>query len=215
MKELKYLNICYNLKENDEKLYACISSYTNKLFKYNNQNELINLITSENINLIITKYNFEFLKEIRKINHQIQIIAILDEINNAHLLEGIDLEYIKFIQELNCANEIIDSLKNCVKNIDSNKSNVINLNHNFIYDNYNYTLLKKGQIIPLTKKESLFLNYLLKNSSRALSYDEINKEIWSGNMSQDALRSLIKELRKKTYKELIKNVSGIGYRIDF
>jgi two-component system, OmpR family, response regulator VanR len=215
MKELKYLNICYNLKENDEKLHACISSYTNKLFKYNNQNELINLITSENINLIITKYNFEFLKEIRKINHQIQIIAILDEINNAHLLEGIDLEYIKFIQELNCANEIIDSLKNCVKNIDSNKSNVINLNHNFIYDNYNYTLLKKGQIIPLTKKESLFLNYLLKNSSRALSYDEIDKEIWSGSMSQDALRSLIKELRKKTYKELIKNVSGIGYRIDF
>lgn len=215
MKELKYLNICYNLKENDEKLHACISSYTNKLFKYNNQNELINLITSENINLIITKYNFELLKEIRKINHQIQIIAILDEINNTHLLEGIDLEYIKFIQELNCANEIIDSLKNCVKNIDSNKSNVINLNHNFIYDNYNYTLLKKGQIIPLTKKESLFLNYLLKNSSRALSYDEINKEIWSGNMSQDALRSLIKELRKKTYKELIKNVSGIGYRIDF
>jgi two-component system, OmpR family, response regulator VanR len=215
MKELKYLNICYNLKENDEKLHACISSYTNKLFKYNNQNELINLITSENINLIITKYNFELLKEIRKINHQIQIIAILDEINNAHLLEGIDLEYIKFIQELNCANEIIDSLKNCVKNIDSNKSNVINLNHNFIYDNYNYTLLKKGQIIPLTKKESLFLNYLLKNSSRALSYDEIDKEIWSGSMSQDALRSLIKELRKKTYKELIKNVSGIGYRIDF
>ena len=215
MKELKYLNICYNLKENDEKLHACISSYTNKLFKYNNQNELINLITSENINLIITKYNFELLKEIRKINHQIQIIAILDEINNTHLLEGIDLEYIKFIQELNCANEIIDSLKNCVKNIDSNKSNIINLNHNFIYDNYNYTLLKKGQIIPLTKKESLFLNYLLKNSSRALSYDEINKEIWSGNMSQDALRSLIKELRKKTYKELIKNVSGIGYRIDF
>lgn len=215
MKELKYLNICYNLKENDEKLDACISSYTNKLFKYNNQNELINLITSENINLIITKYNFELVKEIRRINHQIQIIAILDEINNTHLLEGIDLEYIKFIQELNCANEIIDSLKNCVKNIDSNKSNVINLNHNFIYDNYNYTLLKKGQIIPLTKKESLFLNYLLKNSSRALSYDEINKEIWSGNMSQDALRSLIKELRKKTYKELIKNVSGIGYRIDF
>jgi two-component system, OmpR family, response regulator VanR len=215
MKELKYLNICYNLKENDEKLYACISSYTNKLFKYNNQSELINLISSENINLIITKYNFELLKEIRKINNQIQIIAILDEINNTHLLEGIDLEYIKFIQELNCANEIIDSLKNCVKNIDSNKSNIINLNHNFIYDNYNYTLLKKGQIIPLTKKESLFLNYLLKNSSRALSYDEIDKEIWSGSMSQDALRSLIKELRKKTYKELIKNVSGIGYRIDF
>ena len=33
-------------------------------------------------------------------------------------------------------------------------------------------------------------------------------------MSPDALRSLVKEIRKKTYKELIKNVSGIGYRVD-
>jgi DNA-binding response OmpR family regulator len=33
-------------------------------------------------------------------------------------------------------------------------------------------------------------------------------------MSQDALRSLVKEIRKKTYKEIIKNVSGMGYRID-
>lgn len=33
-------------------------------------------------------------------------------------------------------------------------------------------------------------------------------------MSHDALRSLVKEIRKKTYKELIKNVSGVGYRID-
>ncbi len=33
-------------------------------------------------------------------------------------------------------------------------------------------------------------------------------------MTQDSLRSLVKELRKKVYKELIKNVSGTGYRID-
>lgn len=33
-------------------------------------------------------------------------------------------------------------------------------------------------------------------------------------MSPDALRSLVKEIRKKTYKDLIKNVSGIGYRVD-
>ena len=33
-------------------------------------------------------------------------------------------------------------------------------------------------------------------------------------MSPDALRSLVKKKKKKTYKELIKNVSGIGYRVD-
>jgi len=33
-------------------------------------------------------------------------------------------------------------------------------------------------------------------------------------MTHDALRSLVKELRKKTYKDLIKNISGIGYRFN-
>ena len=33
-------------------------------------------------------------------------------------------------------------------------------------------------------------------------------------MSRDSLRSLVKDLRKKTYKELIKNISGMGYRVD-
>ena len=82
------------------------------------------------------------------------------------------------------------------------------------FDTYNKTLFKSGKLIPLTKKEALFLNYLISNKCKAVNYHDINTHIWEGNMTQDALRSLIKELRKKTYKELIKNVSGIGYRID-
>ncbi|MCB9096101.1 MAG: helix-turn-helix domain-containing protein [Arcobacter sp.] len=69
-------------------------------------------------------------------------------------------------------------------------------------------------MIVLTKKGKLFLDFLIKNKTKALSYEEINSEIWNNLMTQDALRSLIKEIRKKTYKEIIKNVSGIGYRID-
>ncbi|MDZ7818643.1 MAG: winged helix-turn-helix domain-containing protein [Aliarcobacter sp.] len=214
MNELKYLNVCYNLKENDEKFDEFISSYINNVFKYDNQNELINLINSKNIHLVITKYNFELLKEIRTLNNQIQIIAYLDELNHTHLIESLEIEYVKFIQKLNCINEFIYILKDCVKNIDSKKSNLIKLKNNFIYDSYNKTLFKKNEVIYLTKRETLFLDLLIKKHNKALGYDEINKEIWNNTMSQDALRSLVKEIRKKTYKELIKNVSGIGYRID-
>jgi two-component system, OmpR family, response regulator VanR len=214
MKELKYLNICYDLKENNENLYEFISSYTDNVFKYDNQDELINLINTKDINLIITKYNFELIKEIRLLNKQIQIFVFVNELNHTHLLESLEIEYIKFIQKLNCINKLIYILKDCVKNIDSKKSNIIKLKNDFIYDTYNQTLFKKNTIISLSKKESLFLDFLFKNSDLALKYDDINKEIWNNNMKQDTLRSLIKELRKKTYKELIKNVSGIGYRID-
>lgn len=214
MKELKYLNVCYNLRENNEKLYEFICSYTNNVFKYDNQDELINLINTKDINLIITKYNFELLKEVRSVNKQIQIFVFINELNQAHLLESLEIEYIRFIQKLNCMNKLIYILKDCLKNIDSKKSNIIKLKNDFIYDTYNQTLFKENKIISLTKKESLFLDFLFKNNTIAVKYDEINQEIWNNNMKHDTLRSLIKELRKKTYKELIKNVSGIGYRID-
>lgn len=214
MKKLKFLNICYDLKENNENFRNYLSSYTNNLFNYNNQDELIELINTKEIHLVVTKYNFEMLKEIRSLNNQIQIIAFLDELNHTHLLEGLEIEYIKFIKSLNYANEIIDTLIHCQENIDSKKSNLITLDKNFIYDSYNQILFKNMQIVSLSKKELSFLHLLLRNSNKDLNYDEINKEIWDNEMSPDALRSLVKEIRKKTYKELIKNVSGIGYRVD-
>uniref|UniRef100_UPI004048CF5C winged helix-turn-helix domain-containing protein n=1 Tax=Aliarcobacter sp. TaxID=2321116 RepID=UPI004048CF5C len=212
MKELKYLNICYHTKNINEEFN--ISSYINNFLEYKNDEELIQLINNKNIHLVITKYDFEFLKKIRLLNNQIQIIAIQDEINHTHLLESLEIEYIKFVKNLNCINEFIEILKDCVKNIDSNKSNIIILNDDFIYDKYNKIVFKKNNILQLTKKETCFLDFLITNHNISISYEDINKEVWDGEMSQDALRSLVKEIRKKTYKELIKNVSGIGYRID-
>jgi DNA-binding response OmpR family regulator len=214
MNELKYLNVCYDSKENNNKFYKLISSYTNTIFKYDNHDELIDLINTKEIHLVITKYNSELLKQIRLLNNKIQIITFLDELNHTHLIESLELEYIKFIQKINCVNEFIYILKDCVKNIDSKKSNIIKLKNNFIYDSYNKTLFEKNEIIPLTKRESLFLDLLIKENKKELEYSQINKEIWNNTMSQDAIRSLVKEIRKKTYKELIKNISGIGYRID-
>lgn len=214
MNELKYLNVCYDSKENNDKFHELISSFTNNFFKYDNHDELIDLINTKEIHLVITKYNSELLKQIRLLNNEIQIITFLDELNHTHLIESLELEYVKFIQKVNCINEFIYILKDCVKNIDSKKSNIIKLKNNFVYDSYNKILFQKNEIISLTKREIIFLDLLIKEDKKQLEYKQIDKEIWNNTMSQEALRSLVKELRKKTYRELIKNVSGIGYRID-
>ena len=197
MKELKFLNICYDTQILNTEFSNYISSHTDNLLEYENHDELINIINTNDIHFVITRYNFELLKQVRILNKQIQIIAILDELNHTHLLESLEIKYIKFIHNLNCINDFVDALKN-----------------GFIYDDYNKSLFKNNIIIPLTKKEILFLDFLIKNHDSSLNYEEININVWDGSMTNDSLRSLVKELRKKTYKELIKNVSGIGYRID-
>lgn len=214
MKKLKFLNICYDTKTLNSEFSSYISSRTDNFLEYENHDELIDIINTKDVHFVITRYNFELLKQIRVLNKQIQIIAVLDELNHTHLLESLEIKYVKLVQNLDCINDFVDALKGCVKNIDSNKSNIITLRDGFVYDDYNKSLFKDNTIVLLTKKELLFLNFLLKNHDSSISYEEINANIWNGSMTNDSLRSLVKELRKKTYKELIKNVSGIGYRID-
>lgn len=214
MKELKSFNVCSHSTLIKERLNNYLSSYSNNSFNFFNQNELIDIINTKEIHIVITKYNYELLKKIRILNKQIHIIAYLDDLNHTHFLESLELSQIKFIQNVDCLNTFIDSLKECIKNLDSNNSNILTLKNGFIYDEYNKNLFKDNKMIVLTKKGKLFLDFLIKNKTKALSYEEINSEIWNNLMTQDALRSLIKEIRKKTYKEIIKNVSGIGYRID-
>ena len=156
MKELKFLNICYDTKTLNTEFSNYISSHTDNLLEYENHDELINIINTNDIHFVITRYNFELLKQIRILNKQIQIIAILDELNHTHLLEGLEIRYVKFIQRLDCVNAFIDVLRDCVKNIDSKKSNIITLKNGFIYDDYNKSLFKENFLIPLTKKNFYF-----------------------------------------------------------
>ena len=60
----------------------------------------------------------------------------------------------------------------------------------------------------------MFLNLLIKNKNKTLSYEEIEFHVWDDVISMDALKSLIKDVRKKTSKELIKSVSKIGYKLE-
>lgn len=214
MKELKYLNICYSRDKLDNKINDFLILNSPNICEFKDEYDLLKLISEKKINLLIMEYNFEITKKVRKINDKVQVFAILDKLKNEYIQESLELEQIKFIQDLTSECSLKEHLQECIKNIDSNKSNIITLKNSYTYDKYNKLLFYKNSVIQLSKKEGTLLNLLIDNENKALSYDDINECVWEGEMSQDALRSLVKELRKKTYKELIKNVSGVGYRID-
>ncbi|WP_258032072.1 helix-turn-helix domain-containing protein [Campylobacter concisus] len=47
-----------------------------------------------------------------------------------------------------------------------------------------------------------------------MSYEVIENYVWSEkSMSNEALRMTIKKIRAKTDTDLIKNISGVGYRL--
>ncbi|HHD81262.1 MAG TPA: DNA-binding response regulator, partial [Campylobacterales bacterium] len=82
------------------------------------------------------------------------------------------------------------------------------------FDTFNHTLLKGDKVIPLTESQYKLLDILIKNRERIVSYKEIENFVWADKvMSSDALRSLIRDVRKLVGKEKIENISKCGYRI--
>ncbi len=72
----------------------------------------------------------------------------------------------------------------------------------------------KDENIILNKKEMMFLEVLISNQTRVVNYEELQNKVWGDDvMTDSALRSLVRNLRKKLPTDLIFNLSGVGYRL--
>jgi DNA-binding response OmpR family regulator len=84
----------------------------------------------------------------------------------------------------------------------------------YCYDEDKKLLSYKQQEIKLTKKEIVFLELLFKNLNRIVTYEEIEEYVWEDSiMTENSIRSLVKNLRKKLPVNLIENLSGMGYKL--
>ncbi|EAI8334179.1 helix-turn-helix domain-containing protein, partial [Campylobacter coli] len=67
----------------------------------------------------------------------------------------------------------------------------------------------------LTKKELAFISLLLKQPGVLVLHEDIKKNVWIGeHVSDTAVRTFIKRVRDKVGEKFIKNVPGLGYKIN-
>ena len=78
----------------------------------------------------------------------------------------------------------------------------------------NKQLFKNDVEIKLTNKEVDFLTLLCERKNQTVSYNLIQEIVWQNDfMSEDAIRSVARNLRKKVPENCLENVSKIGYKI--
>ncbi len=63
----------------------------------------------------------------------------------------------------------------------------------------------------------MLLELLIKNNNRVLSTDELKNYLWEDQFeaTESALKNLLNKLRNKIGKEVLLNISGVGYRLNF
>ena len=96
------------------------------------------------------------------------------------------------------------------------EENLIVLKNGYFWKKKEGILYYGDEIIPLTKRERIFLEFMVQQVNNTVTFISISNLIWEDEDSEIAYSSLshlLKRLKKKLPEELIENIYGEGYRI--
>jgi DNA-binding response OmpR family regulator len=194
--------------------------YVNKVVTASNGQEALSLYDQYKPSIILldicmpNKDGLDVLKQIRVHDTNTPVIMMTAHTENEYLMRAVELYITRYLVKPFNKDTLLEALNECLDLLCEKKEEQMNLGNGIIFDTQNQEIIKENVRITLNKKERLLLNLLLKNNQKILTYEALEYHIWDDMTTQDALKSLIKDLRKKTYKTFIKNISGLGYKIE-
>ena len=151
------------------------------------------------------------IKEIRKFNKKIPIIILSAHTEQDYLWRAVELKITKYLTKPYDKETLIKALESASLELVDYNINT-KLTANTTYNPCTKTVYYENNNIKLSKNESRLLEYFIKRSNQTITFDAIYDYIWEFEIpSKEAIKSIIKELRKKIGKDLIKNIYGIGY----
>lgn len=207
-------------KDNTNIVSKVLKETVSKIIYAKNAEESINQYKKHSPCLIIIDSDFKnnnlinFLKEVRKDDLKTAFIILTNNKNNKYVFDLMELYLTKYIVKPFNGNILKSSLNKAMEIIEKRIYSNIKLAKGIFFNFQTQSIIKENISYVLNKKESLLINLFIKNPNRVISYEEIEYYIWNGDVSEGAFKSLIRDLRKKTFKTFIKNISGIGYTLN-
>lgn len=197
-----------------------LSRYCDHLYEAGDGEEALQKYREETPDIIITdiqmpKLNgLDFASRVRQHDKKTPIIITTAYTDTSYLLQAVELQLIKYIVKPITAEKMQEALHLALESLSDDYETLVALDNHTRYDTLNKTLFIHDTSIKLTHNELLFFDFLVKHRQRTITYEEIEHLIWAyEGMSMDALRSLVRGLRRKLEGDFIENLSGVGYRL--
>ncbi|WP_457743312.1 response regulator transcription factor [Sulfurimonas sp.] len=154
------------------------------------------------------------LRELREFNDTTPAIFITAFHDTKYLTSAFESGANDFIRKPFELEELSQRITNIKRHF--GLDTLIRLDENITFDTKVHSLNIGTKRIALTHKESDCLHYFYKNRHRVISSDELLQNFWGFDEmpSDDAIRTIIKNLRKHIGKEHIVNIRGEGYKFE-
>ncbi|OHE07378.1 MAG: hypothetical protein A2513_02385 [Sulfurimonas sp. RIFOXYD12_FULL_33_39] len=220
MDKLTRLNLLFLEDNEDFALHTAefLNIYFRKVFICTSVKNALCTFGDNRIDVIISdirleeKDGLDFIKEVREIDKEC-VIAILSAYKDEEFLfRAIPLNLISYELKPIRYDDFILLLKKISSKFSPKE--VTAIAENLKYDSSKKELLLKDTTVQLTKKESLFIELLIKNTNSVVSHERVQRDIWESRvMSDAAIKNMIFRLRKKVGIDFISTVQGVGYKL--
>lgn len=221
-KILKNLTVLLVEDDSDSKkiMHDVLSDNFEKVFTAQNGDEGLKKFKKYNPNMVITDAfmpisdGLDMTRFIKEISKDTPVIVLSAHSEKETLLKAIDVGVDKYLIKPIMADDLLNTLENVAKN-KIETSNIIQVANGYSFNKIKRVLIRDGVEISLTKKELAFISLLIKRLGTLVLHDEIKSVVWVGeSVTEAAIRTFVKRVRDKVGNSFIKNVPGLGYKID-
>ena len=184
-------------------------------------NDALDAIYETNFDLLLLDVNvpdingFEILKSLRKQDITTPAIFITSLNSMSDLENGYDSGCDDYIRKPFALKELKLRVETILKrDFFHNKSNKVQIDTNIYYDTHSDLLTINARETQLNNKDAKLLKLFLQNKNKLVTHETIYSTLWEygEDISESALRTYIKNLRKYLGKEKIVSIKKLGYR---
>lgn len=222
---LREVSILYVEDEDEVRVEVAqlLSLLSNRVITASNGDEAYKLFCEKKPHLIITDIEMpktngiEFAKKVREKNLQVPIIMLTAYTNTEYLLPAANLNIQAYLVKPLESKSLREALYQVVELLNLTIHLTSEIAKDLIYDKQNGTFIYQAEnSITLNKKEKTLMDLLVDNKDRVITYSEIENYVWKDYdevMTSMALRTIVKNLRRKSPINFLENISGQGYRL--
>jgi len=157
---------------------------------------------------------FELIEELEKRSAKVYSIIVSAHTDTDLLINAIHNGVDRYLVKPLTEKELFETFDAYLAQLDKTEPKIIEIGSNVFFDLEQQSIMTPQGQSSLNKKEFLLLKLLSENREKSSTYEIIENRVWgSKSMSLAALRSVIRDLRKKIAPVNLENISGTGYKL--
>lgn len=220
MRKLNELTLLYIEDDNElrEQFVRVLKPRFKKVYEAVDGLQALQMYEEHSIDVMLVDINLpkidglEVIERVRKDDKDTFIIVLSAYSDQEKLLKAIKLGLTEYLikpvpyEKLLC---VFDEL------VFKEKATIL-LQNGYSWKKEEKIFFHNDQIIPLTKRETVFIEFMIEQVNKVVTLNSIGNLIWENedsSVAYSSLSHLLKRLKKKLPEKFIENIYGEGYRV--